>query len=103
MRYQLVLQWSPVSGLRDYDMLIEMEDLLLDKLDKQDDVDGHDFGSGDMNIFILTDDPGACFERVKAILECRDTWASVRVAYREISGDEYFILFPKHLTQFDVV
>ena len=89
MRYQLVLQWSSASVLEDYGPLIEIENLLLDKLGEQDVVDGHDAGSDEMNIFIVTDDPFACFERVKAILESRESWATVRVGYREISETNF--------------
>ncbi len=103
MRYQLVLQWSTASGLKDYDSLIEIENLLLQKLDKQYEVDGHDLGSGEMNIFILTNDPAGCFEQTKAILGHRNAWVRIRVGYREISSDEFVILCPNHLMKFDVI
>jgi hypothetical protein len=103
MRYQLVLQWFSTLALEEFDGLIEVENLLLEKLHEQHAVDGHDAGSGEMNIFILTDDPRLCFEEVKAICESRNDWQSVRVAYREISQNEkYVILFPAYLTEFSV-
>jgi hypothetical protein len=34
-------------------------------------VDGHDLGSGEMNRFILTDDPDASFAQVKDILKAQ--------------------------------
>jgi hypothetical protein len=65
-------------------------------------VDGHDAGMGEMNIFLLTDDPRACFDEVRAILEGHNAWATVRAGYREISKSEFVILFPKNLTKFEV-
>jgi hypothetical protein len=102
MRYQLVLQWPNTPGLGDYDALIEIENLLMDKLGDPEMVDGHDVGMGEMNIFLLTDDPQGCFDKVRAILECHSAWTTIRVGYREISQDEFVILFPKNLTKFAV-
>jgi hypothetical protein len=102
VRYQLVLQWSSASVAGGYDTLVEVEDLLIAKLRDQTKVDGHDIGSGEMNIFILTNDPKACFENVRATLQSHEMLASIRVAYREVSGNKYVILWPKDLTEFEV-
>ncbi len=96
------MQWSEAAVLGSYEKLIEIENLIVDKLGKLGEVDGHDVGSEEMNIFILTDNPRACFEWVKSILESGDTWASVRVAYREMSGNKYEVLLPKQLTKFEI-
>jgi hypothetical protein len=101
MTYQLVLQW-PASSITDYDAMIEIENALVKNLSDADDVDGHDAGSGEVNIFIGTDDPKRAFNEVKAILGTRDLWADARVAYREVAGSEYTILWPKDLTEFKV-
>jgi hypothetical protein len=101
MKYQLVLQW-PASSIKDYDAMIEVEDALVEKLSEANDVDGHDAGSGEVNIFIRTDDPKRAFNEVKAILGSRDFWVDARVAYREVAGSEYTILWPKDLTEFKV-
>jgi len=85
-----------------YDTLIETEDLLLEKLTRQSRVDGHDVGSGEMNIFILTDDPFESFNEVKSVLGGREVWVDVRAAYRDVSRSEYAILWPKDLSQFEV-
>ena len=100
MTYQLVLQWA-ASSLADDDRLIRIEDTLIAGITEQHEVDGHDEGSGEMNIFIRTDDPLAAFERIRGILD-RDTLKSVRVAYREVSGSTYTVLWPKDLTNFTV-
>jgi hypothetical protein len=101
MKYQLVLQW-PASSIKDYDTLIEIEDVLTEKLDDGSDVDGHDAGSGETNIFIHTDDPEATFKTVKAVIGTRDFWIDARVAYRELTGNDYTVLWPKDLHEFKV-
>jgi hypothetical protein len=56
MKYQLALQW-PASSIKDCDAMIEIEDTLTNHLSKNCEVDGHDVGSGEVNIFIHTDNP----------------------------------------------
>ena len=71
MKYQLVLQW-PASSIRDFDTLIEIEDVLLEGLKDGSDVDGHDAGSNEMNIFIQTNNPEITFKEIKAVLGTHD-------------------------------
>lgn len=101
MKYQLVLQW-PVSSIKDYDVMVEIEDALVDNLSNAHNVDGHDAGSGEANIFICTEDPKRAFNEVKAVLGSRDFWVDARVAYRAVTGSEYTILWPKDLKEFKV-
>jgi len=101
MKYQLVLQW-PASSIKDYDAMIEIEDLLMKNLTEENEIDGHDAGSGEVNIFIHTDDPKRAFKKVKTILGNRECMIDVRVAYREFSKSEYTILWPRDLAKFKV-
>jgi hypothetical protein len=101
-KYQLVLQW-PGSSLEDYDEMIAMENKLIENLSEGSEIDGHDAGSGEVNIFILTDDPELTLSEAKAILGNSDCWLSVRAAYREITKDHYTILWPEDLTDFGVI
>ena len=82
--------------------MIEVENALVANLSAANDVDGHDAGSGEVNIFIDTDDPKRAFKEVMTILGTRDFWVDARVAYREVVGSEYTILWPKDLTEFNV-
>jgi hypothetical protein len=61
MRTQLVLQFTTDEDLGSFDNLIGFEEALSSLIGETAEVDGHDFGSGEMNIFILTDDPVATF------------------------------------------
>ncbi len=102
MKYQLVVQFLGESE-DDFDFLIEIEDELEEKLPDTSEVDGHDFGSGEMNIFILTNEPIEIFKQIKNILnERNDDLSTMKIAYRETSSDIYTILFPSDLTEFIV-
>lgn len=59
-KYQLILQF-PFSGLNDYDSMISFEEVLTAELGNRVLIDGHDAGSGEMNVFIHTNDPKGIF------------------------------------------
>ena len=101
MKYQLVLQWPSESGL-DYDGLVKTEELLSEGLPGSAEIDGHDIGQEEMNIFILTSQPVDCFESVKSLLGKQHAWEDLRAAYREVSGTRYTILWPNGLNEFRV-
>jgi hypothetical protein len=102
MKFELALQW-PASSIDDYDSMIAIEDSLIDGLPAGCEVDGHDAGSGQMNIFIRTDDPMKTFEDVRNVLGDDDAFADVRVAYRDRERSEYAVLWPKGLKEFQVL
>jgi hypothetical protein len=101
MRYQLVLQ-LPVSSIEDYDELIDLEETIIRGLGELGDVDGHDAGSGEMNMFVLTDEPQLSFQRIKVLLGARDLMRDLRVAYREIGKSTFAIIYPPGLTHFAI-
>jgi hypothetical protein len=101
MKYQLVLQW-PASSIKDYDAMIGIEDILIENLGDNEEIDGHDAGSGEVNIFIRTDEPRRTFDRVKSVLGSRDFWVDARIAYREVGQSDYTILWPSDLYKFKV-
>ncbi|MDQ4504628.1 hypothetical protein [Sinomonas sp. ASV322] len=102
MRYILVLQWAGESEA-DYEALIAMEDALEGALpDVHGFVDGHDFGSGEMNIFVHTDRPLEAFGEAMASLSADPRWADVRAAYRPAEGDSYVVVWPETLKEFSV-
>jgi hypothetical protein len=101
MRYQLVLQW-PSDSMETYDAVIDIEDVLIDELGGASDVDGHDVGSGETNVFIWTDDPLAAFERVQARLCSHPLWADTRAAFRADDHDRYTVIRPKGLSNFKI-
>jgi hypothetical protein len=96
-----VLQW-PSDSMDTYDAVVDIEDLLIDSLNDGSDVDGHDVGSGEMNVFVWTDDPHATFKRVEATLRSHPLWADLRAAFRAEDQDDYSVLWPESLTDFSV-
>tara|TARA_B100001964_G_scaffold139782_1_gene154071 strand:+ start:476 stop:784 length:309 start_codon:yes stop_codon:yes gene_type:complete len=101
MNYQLVLQF-PGKSEENFDILIEMEEKLEEGLDSMSDVDGHDFGSDEMNIFIYSSNPKECFEQAKWLLIDIIDLNTMRAAFRHVKSEDFTILWPKGLKMFEV-
>ena len=82
--------------------MIELEEAIMQRLGNLGDVDGHDAGSGEMNIFIHTDDPRLAFQRIEQVLGTRDFLPELKAAFRDIDADDYTILHPAGLSHFEV-
>lgn len=93
MDYLLTLQF-PFSGEKDFDRLIDLEDSLEEVLADSADVDGHDAGSDEMNIFIFTDDPKGTFWIAKGSIENAGLLKYLSAAYRKSDGKAYTRLWP---------
>lgn len=99
-QYQVVVQWDDKVG--DFDFLIGIEDALLGALSECHEVDGHDMGSGEANVFIISPDPMQAFGEIKVALAGRLSMSDVRIAYRDLEGDTFTVLWPEGLSDFDV-
>jgi hypothetical protein len=97
MDYQLVLQFRGDDCL-DFDAMVSLEDEIQQIVEPIADVDGHDLGSGEMNIFILTADPVATFERAKPLLFAASLLDKVSIAFREVRSDDFTVLWPASST-----
>ena len=89
--------------MADFDSLVKFEESLSSHMRKLAKVDGHDCGSDEFNIFILTDSPIKVFEIAEDLrrLELPD---SVPIAaYRELTGDSYVVLSPAGQTGFQII
>ena len=102
MKYQLVLQ-LPAASIKDYDEMIELEEIIMGRIGTLGHVDGHDAGSGEMNIFILTDHPQRVFNQIKQVLGTSDFMPDLKVAFRIIGENEFNILHPEDLDHFAIV
>jgi 3-hydroxyisobutyrate dehydrogenase-like beta-hydroxyacid dehydrogenase len=99
--HQLVLQFA-ANTIRDYDDLVALEQQLIATLGDGA-VDGHDMGSGEANIFILTSDPQNTFQRLAPVLQRTGHLADVTAAYRATGADHYHVLWPANSSrQFSV-
>lgn len=85
MTYQLVLQ-LPASSIRDYNAMIELEDVIIATLGDLGDVD----------------EPRNAFDRVRQVLGTKDFLPELKVAFREIGKDRFTILYPPGLTNFAI-
>jgi hypothetical protein len=98
---ELVLQ-LPASSIKDYDAMIDLENRIVAGLGELGDVDGHDMGAGEMNIFIRTDHPKLAFEKIIKMLGTQDFMPEMRAAYRDVGGSDFTILYPPDLSHFSI-
>jgi hypothetical protein len=101
MEYQLVLQFA-ADSLPDFDRLVVLETTLIEKLGNILTLDGHDFGVGKFNIFVLTDDPDTAFTEAHKIVREEAITNDLRSAYRRSDGEDYVTLWPSSLTDFSL-
>lgn len=75
MDYQLVLQFEGDS-FEILDSIVELEDNLIEALDDIAEVDGHEVGSGEANIYIFTSDPSVAFQskRPNGLINSGNRW-----------------------------
>src|SRR6266436_2318660 len=102
MEYLLVFQF-PYSSRSDYDLLLSLEEAITESIRGLGTVDGHDIGSGEMNIFLFTEHPKLAFEQIKTIPLIANHISNMKVGYREIDRDEYTPLYPEGLQHFAVI
>jgi hypothetical protein len=91
--HQLVIQF-PENLFSDFDVLVGFDALLCEVLGDGHDVDGHDTGSGEVNFFVMADDPRAALSEIRAGTGDWLAQHDVRAAARSLDGDEYEILWP---------
>ena len=92
--YQLVLQFA-ANTISDYDALVALEQQLTAVLGDNE-IDGHDMGSGQANIFILTPDPQKAFHQIVPVLEHTGQMPALTAAFRRTDEDRYRVLWPEN-------
>lgn len=102
MKYQLVIQ-LPEETYGDLDWIADLEDHL-DSSIVDAEVDGHDIGSGEVNIFIHANNVINIYKIVKSVLEVNGVELdNIKIAYREIDQNDYTPLWPENLVGFKVL
>lgn len=91
--YQLVLQF-PEAAFSDFDTLVRCEDELITVLGDRHDVDGHDIGSGEVNFFVITDDPQGALMKIRRSPARLLSHPGLRAAARRVDAEEYQPLWP---------
>jgi hypothetical protein len=72
-----------------------LEEQLIDALARKAQVDGHDMGSEEANIFMHTLDAQMTFSDSFPFVERSGLVPRLTAAYREVTGDKYIRLWPK--------
>ena len=91
--FQLVLQFAPWSD-SDFDDLVRLEDQLA-ALPEVGDVDGHDLGSNEANIVILTENPAATLQTCLPRIAEADLLWKLSAGYRSVGDDVYARVWPE--------
>ena len=60
-------------------------------------------GLGKFNIFVLTDDPATVFDKAHGVVIDQSVPNVMQSAYREMDGEDYVVLWPSSLTEFNVL
>jgi len=100
-KYQLVFQLRGSSQL-DFEEMLGLENELRSEIGALGEVDGHDMGKGEINIFVLTASPIRCFERMTSVRGVARAMPRLKVAYRRLDSDDYEVLYPPGLHKFTV-
>jgi hypothetical protein len=101
VRFQLILQFSAMRS-QEFDALVALEEELMRSLSQIAEVDGHDCGAGEFNIFLRTDVPKEAFNVAKILIQHLRPKQQLRAAYRDMAKDELVILWPPGLRKVTV-
>ena len=83
--FQLVLQFAPWSD-RDFELLVQLEDQL-DAVLGSDEVDGHDLGSNEANIFVVTEHPAPALQACLPVIREAGLLANFSAGCRSVGED----------------
>jgi len=97
----LVLQWCEPS-LPHFDQLIAIEDSLIAVIGDYGQVDGHDVGAAECNIFIETPEPMNCFNALRLACEREPWFATLTAGYRRLDEQSYKPLWPTDMESLTV-
>jgi hypothetical protein len=81
--------WSDHS----FDELVGLE-ARLESVLSSDEIDGHDLGSNEANIFVLTEHPATALEVCIPVITAAGLLAKFSAGYRSLDQDEYARVWP---------
>ena len=91
--FQLVLQFANWDSSH-FDDLISLEEKLVSAVGSRGSVDGHDAGSGEANIFILTEAPIDVLRDCIPIVQ-QSPFSAFTAGYRDLKSDSYERMWPR--------
>lgn len=92
MQSQLVLKFR--RPVLDSTGVATLEGHLRDTLGNTVELDGHNDGVRDIDVFILTEDPASTFRRCKPVLENMQVLDRVVAAHRFVGGLQFKVIWP---------
>jgi len=98
MKYLLVLQF-PEDRFEDIESIVNIEEQIINILGSAAAVDGHDYGSDQVNVFIYASEPEITFEKTKQVLANAGLLKATTAAYREADGEKYIVIWPEGAKQ----
>lgn len=102
MRYQLVIQFKQ-EFFNDLQVLWKLADLLENSL-LDVEVDGHDIGSGELNVFIHTNHPIETLEEIKLVFVNHGIDVNaIKSGYRLFSSNIYTPIWHLCLEKFSII
>jgi hypothetical protein len=90
--FQLILRFKPWTA--SLDELLTLEDQLIQTVGECVEVDGHDIGASEANIFIECDDPEAMFNACVPVVERAGLLGLLSAGHRPLRGDTYTRVWP---------
>lgn len=94
MIFQITIKFE-ASTLDDFDEKIIWETKLIELLGDRHEVDGHDFGEGEMNIYVHSEAPKQAFELIKSSSLWNPEASCIEVTYRSINSEISKLLWRK--------
>jgi len=91
--FQLVLQFAPWDSAH-FEDLIALEEKLIAAVGSRATVDGHDAGSGEANIFLLTEHPTEILRDCIPVVQ-RSALRVFAAGYRNLDADDYQRVWPQ--------
>ena len=95
----MAIQWSDKDI--SLEKIAEIEEILEYDIGVGHEVDGHDFGNGQANIFLLTINPQKLFEEIMGLLD-KSELVGAKIAYRQENKNEFTILWPSDAKHFEI-
>ena len=92
MQSQLVLKFR--RPVLDSAGVATLEGHLRDTLGDSVEMDGHNDGVRDIDVFIITEDPASTFRRCKPVLEKMQVLDRVVAAHRFVGGLQFKVIWP---------
>lgn len=93
MRYQLVFRFRK-AAFETPAAVLALERAFAEALGGKAQLDGHDTGTRDIDLFLLSEEPDSAFRRCKPALEAASLLDKVVVAHRLEGGARFKVLWP---------